>query len=102
MNESKQVKEFDPKELIKDLTVKGAAKAILLSSVSLGRKQKAQALMVADDFIGGVTGERLSERICRGFRTEKEIRRHLERGERVIPMDCSSKASVGRTLNSEK
>jgi len=84
MNESKQVKEFAPKELIKDLTVKGAAKTIVKRLLG----PKAQILMAADDVIGGVTGERLSSCIGRGFKTnkEQEIRRRLEMGQRVIPM----------------
>ena len=49
---------------------------------------KVQAAMAVDETIGGITGERLTERIKRGFSKEKaaEIERRLRKGERVIPL----------------
>ncbi|WP_162176534.1 hypothetical protein [Synechococcus sp. KORDI-100] len=44
--------------------------------------------MAVDETIGSLTGERLTERIRRGFNSEKtkEIERRLRKGERVIPL----------------
>ena len=45
--------------------------------------------MAVDELVGGITGERVSSRIKRGFETEKkkEIERRLKRGDRAIPME---------------
>jgi Zn-dependent M16 (insulinase) family peptidase len=49
---------------------------------------KVQAAMAVDDVIGGITGERLTERVKRGFTTEKQkdIERRLKKKDRVIPL----------------
>ena len=47
-----------------------------------------QGTDVVDDVIGGITGEQLTERVKRGFTTEKQkyIERRLKKKDRVIPL----------------
>ena len=44
--------------------------------------------MAVDEVVGGITGERLSSRIKRGFVSEKQkdIERRLKNKDRVIPL----------------
>ena len=74
---------FDPKSLFKDLS-KLAVKKITARLAG----PKVQAAMAVDDVIGGITGEQLTERVKRGFTTEKQkdIERRVKKKDRVIPL----------------
>ena len=72
---------FDPKSLKGDL--------LKLAAGSIARRlggPRVQAAMALDEVVGGITGERLTERVKRGFKKGKseELKRRMK--ERIIPL----------------
>jgi len=83
-NKAKGQVKFDPKALMKDLTSRAAAKAIIKRLAG----PKAQALMLLDEGVEAATGTRLSKQVIDGFKRSKtrEIEERLKRGQRLIPI----------------